>query len=138
MGPGKTISAQMVRGVDGATTVSVQIRFGRSRIGALFVTTGAPWFSLDVTVVGANNTIARMDALRDITIVGERSRERYESRGLHARTLTRGYRYAGYLGELESFISAIQGKSFGGPTFQDELMTYEMLEGIESRISARA
>ncbi len=136
MGPARSVNAIASPGPRGSIAMSAQIAFESNAVGNLLVTTCAPHFSLSVTVVGDQATIAHMDGLRALSEYGLAGDEKRWGRCWIERTLDSGYEHAGYQTELELFLNAVRGQGRMEPSFADELDVYRLIDDIERQVSA--
>jgi predicted dehydrogenase len=132
MGPVARVEAARAATCRDTITVSAQLSFGEVRMGNLLTTTAAPHFDFGALVIGTNNGIARIEGLREVSLVGAASDRKRWSRHWVDRTLNTGYASAGYETELALFLTAVRSRrpECARPSFADELAVYDALEMI--------
>jgi len=138
MGSVESITALATQGPQGTIAMSAQLEFKSGAVGNVLVTTCAPHFSLSLSVVGDQRTVAHMDGLRGLSQYGRLGDQKRWGRKWTERTLDSGFEHAGYQTELELFFDAVRGHRQMHPTFEDELAVYRLMDDIERQVSSRA
>lgn len=123
------------RGDGGALTIACLLSCDGGAIGDVVVNTGARRFALEAKVICSGGTSIRLDGLDRVSVQRRQHGARW-SEMWRQKVLASGYRHTGYLAELESFLSAIRGNGSSAPSFEDELLTYRVIDAIDAMAPA--
>jgi len=133
MGQPIAVDAAAAWAADGGMLVSARLQFKTGALSTVIVGDAGPSFRFDAWALSKNGQIIHVDSLRAVQSMGSSSRGRRWSEIWHPRTLESGQRLAGYLGELEAFFSAIASGQTASPSFEEEIVTYRIIDAIEAK-----
>lgn len=135
LGTPESLSASAVRSSNGdSVLVSAHLRFGGEHLSSIVVGDMASSFHLDAWAVSQGGCSIHLDSLRSVRCFGPCVRGKRWSEEWRPRPLESGYVISGYLGELHSFFNGISLGHGTRPSFEEEILTYQVIDEIESQI----
>jgi phthalate 4,5-cis-dihydrodiol dehydrogenase len=135
LGAPQSISASAVRSSNGnGVLVSAHLGFGGRHLSSIVVGDMASSFHLDAWAISQGGCSIHLDSLRSVRCFGPCVRGKRWSEEWRPRTLESGYVVSGYLGELHSFFNGISSSHGTRPSFQEEILTYQVIDEIEAQI----
>lgn len=138
MGPIRRVNAALatVSAESDGVALSVQFKFESGAVGNLLATSCVPHFSISGSVISNTNRKVQLNSLHEVIAHGIGRDEKRWGRCWTTRSLLTGYESAGYLTELDCFVSAAieNNPNLCHPSFSDEVAVYDAIDQIESKI----
>jgi predicted dehydrogenase len=133
----RVVAARAHPDVAEGIAITAQFTFKSGAVGNLIATSYAPHFTLSASVVSDKGCVATMEGLHQVRVYDQHPMGKRWGSDWSPRTLETGFRFAGYMTELEQFFIAI-GNNSGPrevhPSFSDEVEIYRAIDEIEQSI----
>ncbi|MET0464566.1 MAG: Gfo/Idh/MocA family oxidoreductase [Chitinophagaceae bacterium] len=135
MGQVSALSAKALELNNEAILVSALFQFSSGMIGTLITGTCGTHFQIDVHLISDTSRVVHVENLRKLTAYGYEGDTKRWGRVWEPRPLEGGYARSGYLGELTSFVTAIQHGNQTQPSLRDEIAVYQLMDEIEFQVT---
>ncbi len=131
----KKIEPEVSEVREGALIIRTELLFANGASASILTGSASPSFEFAVTAIGRNNGVLSLDNLWTLEVLDEvggayRPGEKRWSERWHTGPLESGYARPGYLGELQSFVDAVQNRQRFEIDFASLIPTYEIIESI--------